>query len=102
MEEIKQPNAEDNGRQTVIINQVAPAKSNGLGTAGFILALLALIFCWVPGLDWVLWILGLIFSLIGVFRTPRGLAIAGLVISLIGLILLIVVFGAIGAAIGAL
>jgi hypothetical protein len=44
-------------------------------------------------------LLGLIFSSPGVFRKPNGLAIAGLVISLIGIILLIVVFGAIlGAA----
>lgn len=98
MEEIRQPNAGENGRQTIIINQVAPAKSNGMGTAGFVLALLGLIFSWVPGLGWILWILGLILSLVGVFRTPRGLAIAGLVLSFLGLILLIILLGAIGAA----
>jgi hypothetical protein len=47
----------------------------------------------VPVLGWILWLLGLIFSFAGVFKTPKGLAIAGLVISLIGIILLIVVFG---------
>ena len=59
-----------------------------------IYVLLGLIFCWVPVVDWILWILGLIFSFIGVFRKPKGLAIAGLVISCIYLILISVIFGA--------
>lgn len=74
------------------------SRSNGLGTAGFVIALLAFIFCWVPVLDWILWLLGAIFSFVGVFKAPRGLAIAGLVISFIGLIILIAVIGAIAAA----
>lgn len=42
----------------------------------------------------ILWILGAIFSLVGIFRAPRGLAIAGTVISFIGIIVLITFFGA--------
>ncbi len=85
--------------QTVIFNQTE-AKSNAMGTAGFVLALIAIFLGWVPIIGWFLWLLGLIFSAIGVFRTPKGFAIAGLAISLIGTILLIAVFGAIlgGAA----
>lgn len=60
-------------QQTVIIQQAPSQGSNGLGTAGFILALLALIFCWVPVLDWILWILGLVLSFCGVFKAPKGL-----------------------------
>lgn len=79
-------------------NNAMPQK-NGMGTAGFVLALLGLIFCWVPVLDWILWILGLIFSIIGVCRKPKGLAIAGLIISCLYIILVTVVIGAIfGAA----
>jgi len=89
-------------QQTVIIQQAPSQGSNGLGTAGFILALLALIFCWVPVLDWILWILGLVLSFCGVFKAPKGLAIAGLVISLIGLILIVAVFGAIATAVASL
>lgn len=74
---------------------VVEKKSNGAGTAGFVMALLALIFSWVPVLDFILWILGAIFSFIGVFKKPRGLAIAGLVISFIGIIILFTVFSAI-------
>lgn len=74
---------------------IVQKKGNGLGTAGFVLALLGLLLCWIPILDWILWLLGVIFSFIGVFKAPRGLAIAGLVISFIGLIILIVAIGAI-------
>ncbi|MGZ0016660.1 hypothetical protein [Yeosuana sp. AK3] len=83
--------------QTIIINQ-EEKKSNGIGTAGFVLAIIALFLGWIPFLGWIIWILGLIFSFIGVFKTPRGLSIAGLVISFIGIIFLIIVFGAIAAA----
>ncbi len=80
--------------QTVIIQQ-SEKSSNGIGTAGFILALIAIFLGWVPFLGWIIWMLGLIFSAIGIFKTPRGFAIAGLVISLIGIIFLLVIFGAI-------
>ena len=86
-----------NSGQTIIINQ-DEKKSNGIGTAGFVLALIALFLGWIPILGWIIWLLGLILSFVGVFKKPKGLSIAGLVISLIGIILLIVVFGAIGAA----
>ncbi|PKO95721.1 MAG: hypothetical protein CVU12_08650 [Bacteroidetes bacterium HGW-Bacteroidetes-7] len=85
--------------QTFIINQQVNEK-NGVGTAGFVLAIFGVILGWVPVIGWILWLLGLILSIVGVTRNPKGLAIAGLVISLIGIILLIAVFGAIlgGAA----
>jgi hypothetical protein len=79
--------------QTIIFNQTEN-KKNGMGTAGFVLALIAVFFGWVPVLGWIVWLLGLIFSAVGVFKKPNGLAIAGLVISLIGIVLLIAVFGA--------
>lgn len=74
-------------------------KSNGLGTAGFVLALLGVILCWIPVLNWILWLLGLIFSFIGVFKKPKGLAITGLVLSFISIIVIIAVLGAVAAAI---
>ena len=79
-------------QQTVIVQQ-EQRKSNGMGTAGFVLALIGLFFSWIPILGWVIWFLGVLFSAIGVFRTPRGMAIAGLCISFIGLIFLITVAG---------
>ena len=83
--------------QTIIIKQ-DKVESNGIGTAGFVLSLVSIFLGWIPILGWIIWILGLILSFVGIFRRPKGLAIAGLVISLIGLIFLILVFGMIGAA----
>lgn len=77
--------------QTVYVN--VDKKSNGIGVAGFIIALLAFVFCWVPILDFILWFLGALFSFIGIFKRPRGLAITGLVISFIGIIVLLIFFG---------
>lgn len=84
------------GGGTHVTYVVQERKTNGLGTAGFVLALLGLIFCWIPVLSWILWLLGLLFSFIGVFKSPRGLAIAGLVLTFISTIILIVLIGAFG------
>ena len=88
-------NPQNRPRPAVIINQT---ESNGIGTAGFVLALIAIFLGWVPVLGWIIWLLGLIFSAVGLTRQPKGLAIAGLVISLVGIVLLIAVFGAILSA----
>ncbi|WP_033294409.1 DUF4190 domain-containing protein [Amycolatopsis jejuensis] len=72
---------------------------NGLGTAGFVLGLLGLIFSFIPIIGLIAWplvILGVIFSALGIARvraqkaTNKGIAIAGLVLSVIGLIIAIV------------
>ena len=90
---------EDNKNQTIIINQ-SENKSNGIGTAGFVLSLIALFLGWVPVFGWLIWLLGFILSFIGIFKNPKGLSIAGLIISFIGVILLVFVFAGL-AAIGA-
>jgi hypothetical protein len=72
---------------------VAPSPSeNGLGIAGFILSLIGLVSC---GL---LSPLGLVFSFAGMFRRPRGLAIAGLVLGLVGCLWVVIVVVVIGLA----
>lgn len=76
-------------------------KSNGLGVAGFVLALIGLLFCWVPILNIILWILGLTLSFVGLFKKPRGLAIAGLCISCIAIIVMISLVGLFATAIAA-
>jgi hypothetical protein len=83
--------------QTIIINQQSP-KSNGVGTAGFVLALIAIFLGWIPVLGWILWFVGFILSFVGLFKQPRGLAIVGFIISIIGVILLITVFAGLLAA----
>ena len=70
--------------QTILVREQR-YKSNGLGTAGFITSLLGLLLSWVPVLGWILWLVGALLSLIGVFKSPRGLAITGLILSLVTL-----------------
>jgi len=85
--------------QPIFIQQEA-SPSNGIGIAGFVLSIMAIFIGWVPFIGWVVWLLGLVLSFIGIFKAPKGFAIAGLIISLIGIILLIFLFGAIFALIG--
>ncbi|GAB1509290.1 DUF4190 domain-containing protein [Actinophytocola sp. KF-1] len=70
--------------------------SNGLGTAGFVVGLIGLVFSFIPLIGVVAWplvILGIIFSAIGISKaakgraTNKGLAIAGLVVSIVGLVI---------------
>lgn len=68
------------------------AQKNNIGLAGFILSLVGLI----PGIGWVVWFLGVLFSFIGLFKRPRTFAVIGMCISFIGLILLISAIGIIG------
>jgi hypothetical protein len=90
-------------RTQIIINQVAQQK-NGVGTAGFTLSLIGFLLGWVPFVGWILWLLGAIFSFVGLFKKPKGLAIAGFIITWIYFIVLFivifVVFGGIAAFLG--
>lgn len=78
---------------TVVVN--SEHRSNGIGTAGFVFAIISIFVCWVPVLDLIIWFLGALFSFIGLFKKPRGLAIAGFILSFIGIIILVTVFGSI-------
>ena len=74
-------------------NVVQSPQKNSLGTAGFALSLVALVVGWFPVVGWIVWVLGAIFSTIGIFRKPRGLAIAGACISFFWLIIFVLIFG---------
>lgn len=72
----------------------SPQKTNGMAIAGFVCSFL----CWP---------LGLIFSILGMSQTSkdpsqggRGLAIAGLVISIVSAVITVVLWGTIAALIG--
>ena len=80
--------------------QVAPA-SNGMAIAGLVLAICAVALSWLPVVNFACWVLGLIFSIMGLRNANRGapyrgLAIAGLVISLAGIVLIVVLIIAVG------
>lgn len=56
-----------------------------MGIAGFVLGLLSLVCCWVPVLGFLLGIIGIVFSAIGIVKKKnKGLSIAGLVTGIIG------------------
>jgi hypothetical protein len=85
-----------------------PAPQNGLGTAGFVLGLLGLLFSFIPLIGIIAWplvLLGVILSGIGLSRarngraTNRGLAIAGVACSVLGLLVCISYAAAFGAAV---
>ena len=82
-------------------NVVQSPQKNSLGTAGFALSLVALVVGWFPVVGWIVWFLGAIFSTIGIFRKPRGLAIAGACISFFWLIIFVLIFGVLMTAVGA-
>ncbi|KIC63359.1 hypothetical protein RM51_06675 [Chryseobacterium taiwanense] len=87
-----------NSQPTYIQQEATP--SNGIGIAGFVMSVIAIFVGWIPFLGWFVWVLGLILSFIGIFKTPKGFAIAGLIISLIGIVFFIFLFGAILALVG--
>ena len=74
------------------------SRKNGIATAGLVLSILGLALCWMPFANVILWFLGILFSFIGVFKRPRGKAIAGLIISVVSLVVIIVVYAAYGTA----
>jgi Mycobacterium membrane protein len=74
--------------------QRTQSPSNGLGTTGFVLGLVGLVLSPIPFVGVVAWplvVLGIVFSAIGIARTRsgkatnKGLSIAGLVLSILGL-----------------
>ncbi len=85
----------DNDQPTIII-QKSEEQTNELGIVGFVLAILS---CLLSPFTFlfhgflficpICWLLGLIFSLIGLFRTPKGLAQAGSIISALPVLLLL-------------
>jgi len=62
-----------------------------MAIAGLVMGILSVIFGWVPVLGWILVILGIIFSAIGI-KQRKGMGITGLVLSIIGLIEVIAIF----------
>src|SRR5437667_288484 len=67
-------------------------QGNGIAVAGMVLGICALVLCWIPFLNWVLALLGIIFGALGVSRgnkvgTGKGMAIAGLICGIIGALL---------------
>lgn len=85
-------------------------RQNGLGTAGFVLGLVGLLFSFIPVIGIIAWplvIIGLVLSIVGFVRTRsgradnRGLTIAGIVLSVVGLVVCVLYAAVFTAAAGA-
>lgn len=67
--------------------QAPTNSSNGIGIAGFVCGLIAFLISLLPGTGlifvWFPALAGLILSIIGITKRPRGLAIAGLIFSIL-------------------
>lgn len=62
------------------------------------MGIFALVLCWFPVVNWILGLLGLIFSIVGIAKKnggAKGAAIAGLILTILGVVLSVVVFCAI-------
>ncbi|MDQ2882793.1 MAG: DUF4190 domain-containing protein [Actinomycetota bacterium] len=64
------------------------APSNGMGVTGLVTGIIGACLAWVPGLGFILGILGIVFGSIGLYyasqgkATNKGMAIAGLVLGI--------------------
>lgn len=94
----QQPVAQPVQVQPVVVINQPQRKSTGMAIAGLVMGILTLVFCWVPFVGFILGLLGLIFSIVGIAKKDggaKGAAIAGLVLTLIGAIVSIVVVGSV-------
>lgn len=66
-----------------IHNMRAFLKKNMFGTVGFFLAVIAIYLFWFPVIGQVIWLSGIVFSIVGIYKTPKSLPTAGLVLSFI-------------------
>jgi hypothetical protein len=73
---------------------VTGPRVNSVGLTGLILASIAIFVSCVPVFGWVCWLSGLILSIVGLSKEPRGTAVAGLIISLVNLMILVFLVGA--------
>lgn len=67
---------------------------NGIGITGFVLSIVSVVVSFTSLFSVIFWILGIIFSIMGLFQKPKGYAIAGTIISAVSglLFILTVVF----------
>ena len=80
---------------------------NGLGIAGFVMSLLGVVFSWTASGAFVLLTLGFVFSIIGICQGKSkgqkiSLAVAGLILSLLDLIVAIIIIITVGSIIGSI
>ena len=74
---------------------------NGLGVAGFVVALIGAILSWIPLVNVfgvILCAVGFILALIAVFKKPRALAIVGMILAVAGCVIYYIVWSRLAEA----
>lgn len=85
-------------------NQVPAApKKNGLAVAGLVLGIIGIVFCWIPVVNFISWILGIlafIFGLVGVIgkKPKKGAAIAAMILGVLDIAGIYIALAILGAA----
>lgn len=86
-----QPYPQQNYTQPIraVVYDTMPMKNNNVAIAGLILGILSILGCWIPFWDLILSIAGIICSAIGLSQKGQtnGMAVGGLITSIIGLLL---------------
>ena len=62
-------------------------RPNGIAVAGLVMGILTIVLCWFPGIPFLTGLLGLIFSIAGLAKKnarSKGAAVAGLILSIVG------------------
>ena len=86
----QQPNTAQPAR--AVVYDTMPMKNNNMAIVGLILGIFSLLGCWIPFWNLILSIAGIVCSAIGLARKQRsGMAIGGLVSSIIALLISIVI-----------
>ena len=73
-------------------------RSNGIAAGGLVMGILTLVFCWLPGIPFFTGVVGVMFSIAGIVKKnarAKGVAVAGLIISVAGLGLSVIMLFAI-------
>lgn len=75
-----------------VVYDTVPDGASGTSVAALVCGILALIFFWIPGLDFILCLVGLICAIVTLVRGGggKGMAITGLVLSVIAGILTLI------------
>ena len=79
------------------VNAGPVQQGNGMAISGFVLSIISLVFCWVVIYNLVVIVPALVFSAIGMRKANRerrphgGIAVAGVVISIVAFILMVLV-----------
>lgn len=68
-----------------------PAYNNHVALVALFVTIIALILEWVPFLNWTLFAIGFVLSLVALFRKPRSLAVWGLVLSIVDALLILTI-----------